>query len=70
MFYSGTTCWSKTGATSIQRQERGGKRNRDIERKLENDCMLDFLFWDHLLGQNRSDQYIERGERREEKQRY
>ena len=31
---------------------------------------LDFLFWDHLLEPNRRYQYIERGERREEKQRY
>ena len=32
--------------------------------------MFDLLFWDHLLEQNRSYQYIERGSRREEKQNY
>ena len=29
---------------------------------MKNDCMFDLLFWDHLLEQNRSYQYIERGE--------
>ena len=41
-----------------------------MRENLKNDCILDFLFWDHLLEQNRSDQYIEREERRKEKQRY
>ena len=31
---------------------------------MKNDCILDFLFWDHLLEQNRSYQYIERGGKR------
>jgi len=35
IYYSGTTCWSKTGATSILRKDRGGRRNRTIERKFE-----------------------------------
>ena len=47
-----------------------GRETQTLRGNLKKDCMFDFLFWDHLLEQNRSYQYIERGERREEKQRY
>ena len=52
-----------------ERGEEGGEAKRFRE-NLKNDCILDFLFWDHLLEPNRSYQYIERDERRGEKQRY
>ena len=55
----------------LYRERREEGRETEILREnLKNDCMLDFLVWDHLLEQNRSYQYIERGERREEKQKY
>ena len=51
-----------------RREERG--ETEILKGSLKNDCTLDVLFWDHLLEQNRSYQYIERGERREEKHRH
>ena len=55
----------------VYRKRREEGRETEILRgNLKNDCMLDFLVWDRLLEQNRSYQYIERGERREEKQKY
>ena len=51
-----------------RREERG--ETEILKGNLKNDCTLDVLFWDHLLEQNRSYQYTETGERREEKQRY
>ena len=55
----------------VYRERREEGRETEILRgNLKNDCMLDFLVWDRLLEQNRSYQYKERGERREEKQKY
>ena len=49
-----------------RREERG--ETEILKGNLKNECILDFLFWDPLLEQNRSYQYIERGKRREENQ--
>ena len=51
-----------------RREERG--ETEILKGNLKNDCTLDVLFWDHLLEQNRSHQYIEGSERMDEKQRY
>ena len=51
----------------IEREERGGRRSRDIERKLEKRLHFGFSV---LSCKNRSYQHIERGGRRVEKQRY
>ena len=52
-----------------ERREEGGEAEI-LRGNLKNDCILDFLFWDHVLEQNRIYQCTERGRGRVEKQRY
>ena len=52
-----------------ERREERGEAER-LRERLNNECFFDVVFWDQLLQQTRSCQYIERGERREEKQKY
>ena len=70
IYYSGTTCWGKQELPVYRERIEEGGETEILKGNLKNDCILDFVFWDHLLEQNRSYQYIEGRERMEEKQRY